>query len=154
MLVFIDADTILPKYFIQSFENRVNEKHFQAGSFTQKMNSDNLAIRAGAHFMSGYMRLMQYTPWPIGFGGCLYITKEAFNALHGFDESLYIMEDYDIILQAKRAGYKKITAKIPIQVSKKLNNYSADILVPTCSPLAARTRLSSCSNLQTTNGNL
>lgn len=50
MLVFIDADTILPKYFIQSFENRVNEKHFQAGSFTQKMNSDNLAIRAGAHF--------------------------------------------------------------------------------------------------------
>jgi len=62
MLVFIDADTILPKYFIQSFENRVNEKHFQAGSFTQKMDSDNLAIRAGAHFMSGYMRLMQYTP--------------------------------------------------------------------------------------------
>jgi hypothetical protein cdiviTM7_00105 len=105
MLVFIDADTILPKYFIQSFENRVNEKHFQAGSFTQKMNSDNLAIRAGAHFMSGYMRLMQYTPWPIGFG-CLYITKEAFNAVDGFDESLYIMEDYDIILQAKRAGYK------------------------------------------------
>lgn len=48
----------------------------------------------------------------------------------------------------------KITAKIPIQVSKNLNNYSADILVPTCSPLAARTRLSSCSNLQTTNGNL
>ena len=80
MLVFIDADTILPKYFIQSFENRVNKKHFQAGSFTQKMNSDNLAIRAGAHFMSGYMRLMQYTPWPIGFG-CLYITKEAFNAV-------------------------------------------------------------------------
>lgn len=48
----------------------------------------------------------------------------------------------------------KITAKIPIQGSKKVNNYSADILVPTCSPLAARTRLSSCSNLQTTNGNL
>ena len=69
------------------------------------MNSDNLAIRAGAHFMSGYMRLMQYTPWPIGFG-CLYITKEAFNAVHGFDESLYIMEDYDIMLKAKRAGYK------------------------------------------------
>lgn len=106
MLVFIDADTILPKYFIQSFENRVNEKHFQAGSFTQKMDSDNLAIRVGAHFMNGYMRLMQYTPWPIGFGGFLYITKEAFKAVDGFDESLYIMEDYDIILQAKRAGYK------------------------------------------------
>lgn len=74
MLVFIDADTILPKYFIQSFENRVNEKHFQAGSFTQKMDSDNLAIRAGAHFMSGYMRLMQYTPWPIGFG-CYILLK-------------------------------------------------------------------------------
>lgn len=106
MLVFIDADTILPKYFIQSFENRVNEKHFQAGSFTQKMDSDNLAIRAGAHFMSGYMRLMQYTPWPIGFGGFLYITKEAFNTVHGFDESLYIMEDYDIILQTKKQGIK------------------------------------------------
>ena len=106
MLVFIDADTILPKYFIQSFENRVNEKHFQAGSFTQKMDSDNLAIRAGAHFMSGYMRLMQYTPWPIGFGGFLYITKEAFNTVDGFDESLYIMEDYDIILQTKKQGIK------------------------------------------------
>ena len=61
--------------------------------------------------MNAYARLMQYTPWPIGFG-CLYATREVFDALNGFDTSLYIMEDYDLILKAKRAKYKTGIIKI------------------------------------------
>lgn len=103
MLVFADADLTFPKHFLQNFEKQINEKHFQAGSFTQIMQSDKLSIRAGSRLMNGYMYLMQHTPWPIGFS-CMYITRTAFNAVHGFDTNLYLMEDYDLMLKAKRAG--------------------------------------------------
>ena len=61
--------------------------------------------------MNAYARLMQHTPWPIGFG-CLYVTRKVFDAVNGFDTSLYIMEDYDLILKAKRAKYKTGIIKI------------------------------------------
>ena len=111
MLIFADADLILPEYFLQKFEEQINKKHLQVGSFLQRMQSNKFGIRAGAYMMNAYARLMQHTPWPIGFG-CLYITREVFDSVNGFDTSLFIMEDYDLILKAKRAKYKTGIVKI------------------------------------------
>ena len=73
--------------------------------------------------MNAYARLMQHTPWPIGFG-CLYVTREVFDAVNGFDTSLYIMEDYDLILKAKRAKYR--TGIINIAYSTSDRRYQND----------------------------
>ena len=123
MLIFADADLIFPEYFLQEFEKQINKKHLQAGSFIQRMRSNKFGIRAGAYLMNAYARLMQYTPWPIGFG-CLYAAREVFDAVNGFDTSLYIMEDYDLILKAKRAKYR--TGIINIAYSTSDRRYQND----------------------------
>ena len=123
MLIFADADLILPEYFLQKFEEQINKKHLQVGSFLQRMQSNKFGIRAGAYLMNAYARLMQHTPWPIGFG-CLYVTREVFDAVNGFDTSLYIMEDYDLILKAKRAKYR--TGIINIAYSTSDRRYQND----------------------------
>lgn len=125
MLIFADADLIFPEYFLQEFEKQINKKRLQAGSFIQRMRSNRFGIRAGACLMNAYARLMQYTPWPIGFG-CLYVTREVFDAVNGFDTSLYIMEDYDLILKAKRAKYR--TGIINITYSTSDRRYQNDSL--------------------------
>ena len=68
--------------------------------------------------MNAYVRLMQHTPWSIGFG-CLYVTREVFDSVNGFDTSLFIMEDYDLILKAKRAKYKNGVIKIAYLTSDR-----------------------------------
>ena len=75
--------------------------------------------------MNAYARLMQHTPWPIGFG-CLYATREVFDAVNGFVTSLYIMEDYDLMLKAKRAKYR--TGIIKITYSTSDRRYQNDSL--------------------------
>lgn len=55
--------------------------------------------------MNLYLKAMQYTPWPIAFS-CMFSEKNVFKAVNGFDTELYIMEDYDYALRAKRKKYK------------------------------------------------
>lgn len=105
ILLFIDADTTLPKNFIADLSTFIEKSGADAGGTSLRMPSRKHSISFGARCMNGYARLMQHTPWPIAFGSGLFISKKAFNELGGFDPALYIMEDYDIVLQAKRAGY-------------------------------------------------
>ncbi|MGB4957245.1 MAG: glycosyltransferase [Candidatus Saccharimonas sp.] len=117
MLVFVDADTVLPPGFIADAAAMI-QSGVQVGGFTMRMESNKFTIRAGARFMNGYLRLMAKTPWPIAFT-CLFSTKEAFVKLGGFDPSLFIMEDYDYILRAKRAGYKVGVCTTPFSASDR-----------------------------------
>ena len=104
MLLFVDADIILPPQFLADFEQQVTARNLEIGGCTQRMPSKKLSIRIGARVMNGYLRLMQHTPWPISFS-CTFATKKAFESLSGFDSTLYIMEDYDLALRGHRAGY-------------------------------------------------
>lgn len=105
MLLFIDADATLPENFIADLAVFIEKGSVDAGGTSLRMPSRDRSISFGARCMNGYARLMQHTPWPIAFGSGLFINKKAFNELGGFDPALYIMEDYDIVLRAKRAGY-------------------------------------------------
>ena len=103
MFIFVDADLKLSPSFISHFEKHIDRQKCTVGSFTQQMDSKNLIVRLGSRIMNGYMRFMQHTPWPVGFS-CLYASSQAFKSLQGFDESLYIMEDYDFLMRAKGIG--------------------------------------------------
>ena len=105
MLLFIDADATFPPGLLAEFEQQIANKGYQVGGFTQRFDSPDRGVRIGGRLMNGYLRVMQYTPWPIAFS-CLFATREAFDELKGFDPHLYIMEDYDLALRGKRAGYR------------------------------------------------
>jgi len=117
MIIFADADTILPPTFIQAAVAMAN-KGTIVGGFTARMDSTKFSVRLGARVMNGYVRLMAKTPWPIAFT-CLFSSKEAFTKLEGFDPLLFIMEDYDYILRAKRLGYKVGICTTPFLASDR-----------------------------------
>ena len=102
IIIFADADTVLPQNFVADAVTMI-QSGAEVGGFTMRMESNKFTIRAGARFMNGYLRLMAKTPWPIAFT-CLFSTKEAFVKLRGFDPSLFIMEDYDLIYRIKKYG--------------------------------------------------
>jgi cellulose synthase/poly-beta-1,6-N-acetylglucosamine synthase-like glycosyltransferase len=106
MFLFTDADSILPPKIIETLTAEITNRELDAGGFTQRMPSKRRGISFGARLMNGYLRLMQHTPWPIAFGSCLFVTKQAFTEMKGFDTTLFIMEDYDLALRARRAGFR------------------------------------------------
>lgn len=116
-LIFADADTILPPTFVASAVNLM-KNGVQAGSFTMRMPSAKASVRIGARVMNGYLRMMAKTPWPIGFT-CLFSTKEVFMRLEGFDPLLFIMEDYDYVLRARRLGYRTGVCTTPFTASDR-----------------------------------
>lgn len=104
MFLFTDADSILPPKIIETLTAEITNRELDAGGFTQRMPSKRRGISFGARLMNGYLRLMQHTPWPIAFGSCLFVTKQAFTEMKGFDTTLFIMEDYDLIYRIKKYG--------------------------------------------------
>lgn len=103
MLLFIDADVILPPDFIRLFLSDIRARHLSIGGFSQRMASNRRIIRVGARVMNGYVKTMSHTPWPIFFS-CFFATKEMHNRIHGFDTNAWIMEDYDYAYRAHKAG--------------------------------------------------
>lgn len=118
MLFFVDADVQLPSNFLQRAIKTIRARHLQAGGFTQRMPSRKLSLRFGAHVMNGYLRTMQHTPWPIAFS-CLFATRTVFDKLSGFDTKIYIMEDYDFMLRARRSSFKVGVANVPFLASDR-----------------------------------
>lgn len=125
MFIFVDADLKLSPSFISHFERHIDRRKCTVGSFTQQMDSKNLIVRLGSRIMNGYMRFMQHTPWPVGFS-CLYASSQAFKLLQGFDESLYIMEDYDFLMRAKGIGCR--VEIIDAQCQSSDRRYRSDCL--------------------------
>lgn len=124
MLLFMDADTMLPNQFIEQFLAQINNRRLEAGGFTQRMDSHSLGIRVGSRIMNLYARIMQYTPWPIAFS-CIFSSREVFATIKGFDAEIFIMEDYDYVLRAKRAHYKVGICTVPFTASDRRYRNSA-----------------------------
>lgn len=118
VLLFLDADCQLEDDFIERFLLQRNERHLAVGGFTQRMPSRQKGIEIGARLMNGYARTMQHTPWPIAYSS-LFADKSAFNELDGFDPEIFIMEDYDLIYRAKKAGFRTGIVSVPFIASDR-----------------------------------
>lgn len=111
-LLFLDADCTLDSDFLERFLHEKARRKLATGGFTQRMPSKNKGIEVGARFMNGYARTMQHTPWPIAYS-CLFADRAAFTELNGFDPEIFIMEDYDFIYRAKKAGFRIGILSVP-----------------------------------------
>lgn len=118
VLLFLDADSQLDKDFIEKFLYERDRRFLGAGGFTQRMPSKQKSIERGAHLMNAYARVMQHTPWPIAYS-CLFADRSTFNELSGFDPEIFIMEDYDFIYRAKKAGFRTGIISVPFIASDR-----------------------------------
>ncbi len=105
VLFFMDADVQLQPDLIKKTRQAIVRRGLEVGGFSQRMDAASTELRAGSRVMNGYVNMMSLTPWPIFFS-CFFVTKELHELIHGFDPSLWIMEDYDYAYRARKEGAK------------------------------------------------
>ncbi|MCU0433189.1 MAG: TIGR04283 family arsenosugar biosynthesis glycosyltransferase [Bacteroidia bacterium] len=95
VLYFVHADVLPPASYLASIKKAVQQGH-HIGACRQKFESSSLLLRVNAwftRFNSLYLR---------GGDQTIFVTREAFGKLHGFNEKFVIMEEYDLMQRARK----------------------------------------------------
>lgn len=112
ILYFIHADTFPPETFVSDIKQAIREG-YEFGRYRTKFDSDKTILKVNAFFTR--------FDWFICYGGdqTLFVTKELFNKLNGFNNDMDIMEDYDIVKRAKQFSPYKIFSKSALISARK-----------------------------------
>lgn len=99
-LYFVHADTYPPASFLEDIAAAV-AAGYGFGYFSYTLDSPSWLLRFNS-------RATRYdTVFSGGGDQTLFIRRSVFDAFGGFDERLHIMEDFDMVWRAKRAGYRQ-----------------------------------------------
>ncbi len=117
ILYFLHADTKPPGNFVQQI-NDAFISGYNIGRYKTKFEGDSFLLKLNA-FFTRFDILMCY-----GGDQTLFITKELFNKVGGFTETLAIMEDYDITERARENGRYIIMDDHVLVSTRKYNKNS------------------------------
>ncbi|MEO8860951.1 MAG: TIGR04283 family arsenosugar biosynthesis glycosyltransferase [Ginsengibacter sp.] len=117
-LFFIHADTIPPPTFATDIEQAC-KVGFSLGRYRSRFDSNSILLKFNAYF-TRFDLFMCY-----GGDQSLFITKELFDNIGGFNNEMIIMEDYELVERARGKGrYKIFDASILISARKyEMNNW-------------------------------
>ncbi len=117
VLYFIHADCTPPATFLDDIGQAITEG-YPIGCYRYRFDNQRFILRINAYFN-------RFEPlWCRGGDETLFIKKEAFEALNGFDESYCIMEEYDFIKRARAVFPFKIIPKYAIVSARKYETNS------------------------------
>jgi rSAM/selenodomain-associated transferase 2 len=117
ILYFVHADCLPPKTYIDDIFKCINAE-FSIGCYRYRFDSDHFLLKINGYFN-------RFDPlWCRGGDETLFITKEAFNHLKGFDEKYVIMEEYDFIKRARQVFSFKIIPKYAVVSARKYETNS------------------------------
>lgn len=119
VLLFLDADVILPPSFLEQTFTEMLQRNLDITSCFITPRSPLKIDRFLHQFANQYMKLTQKIHPHIP-GACIFVKKNIHQIIGGFDKSLILAEDHDYVKRAKRIGkfaYLK-SYKIPISVRR------------------------------------
>ena len=99
MLAFIDADTTVGERLLLMIVEKVIDKGFVGGSVQLRYASRRRLVRL---YLWGWRLLARVAG--MAQGGVQFCTTEAFHAIGGYDERLYMGEDVDFYWRLRRYG--------------------------------------------------
>ncbi len=99
ILYFVHADAMPPKCCFEEVLNAVESGH-QIGGFRFRFDSDKWILK-----FNSYMTRFNITSFR-GGDQSIFIQKNLFEKLNGYDESYVIMEEYDLLRRVKAMGIK------------------------------------------------
>ena len=117
VLYFVHADSLPPLTFIEDIEEALLEG-FPIGCYRFKFNSNKKILQLNAYF-TRFDRLMCR-----GGDQSLFIKKNLFDELNGYCEQHKVMEDYDIIIRARKKYPFKIIPKDVLVSARKYDHNS------------------------------
>lgn len=116
ILYFVHADVKLIPTFAEDILQAIQEDYI-AGCYRYQFDSPKRILKINAHF-TRFNRLFCR-----GGDQTLFILKDLFKALHGYDEYFVVMEDYDLIRRIqKKYAFKIIPKNILVSARKYDSN--------------------------------
>ncbi|HEY1054434.1 MAG TPA: glycosyl transferase, partial [Emticicia sp.] len=117
LLYFVHADTFPPASFANDLLYYLN-CNFNCGRYRTKFDSANLFLQINSFFTR--------FDWFVCYGGdqTFFITKTLFEEIGGFKSDMRIMEDYEIVVRARKSGRYKIIPKAALISARKYHNNS------------------------------
>lgn len=119
ILLFLDADVVLPSLFLEKTIEEMGSKNLDITSCFITPRSPLKIDKFLHQFTNQYMRFTQkFHPHIPGF--CIFVKSTLHKKIGGFDESLFLAEDHDYLKRAKKVGkfsYLKCY-KIPVSVRR------------------------------------
>lgn len=117
-LLFLDADTILPEGFLSKLVHGFWKGKYVCATVPSVPLSSGFFERAGFFLANVFYQLVQGIK-PHASGWCIIIRRDIFDKIGGFDSSLSICEDFDLVQRASRHGKFVFMKKPGILVSTR-----------------------------------
>lgn len=116
-LVFLHADVTPPKTFVHDILTSI-ESGYEAGFFSYRFDEKSFFLQINAFFTA------KDGIFTGGGDQCLFIKKEVFEALGGFDENQMLMEDFEFFRRMKKnkVRYTIIKNDLIVSARKYKNN--------------------------------
>jgi glycosyltransferase involved in cell wall biosynthesis len=115
-LFFFDADVKFSRQFLERAHHEMQDRFLDLATCEFRPLS-NIAIDRAAHRLSGILMRIGQDTNPHAPGFCILITKRLFDRIGGFDESLKLAEDHDLVKRASRLRPLRVLNKARITVS-------------------------------------
>lgn len=131
LLYFVHADTYPPSSYAKDISEAV-ETGYSFGRYRTKFNSSKKILLLNAWFTRFDLFIC--------YGGdqTLFIVKQLFNEIGGFNKDMRIMEDYDIVVRAKEAKAKYKIFNKPALVSARKYETNSWLRVQTANYIIIR----------------
>ncbi len=119
ILLFLDADVVLPKKFLEKTITEMSDKHLDISS-CYVLPMSRLKIDAFLHKVVNYYFKLTKKFMPHIPGFCIFVTRQIHNKIKGFDESILLAEDHDYVKRARKVGRFSYldSYKIPVSVRR------------------------------------
>lgn len=103
-LLFLDADVIVPKDFLNKLFLEFKEKHFVVAT-TSGYPLSNLKLDYFLfHLFNLLMKISRKFTYPYVAGFCIFTTRHLHEKIGGFDEKMTMAEDHDYVRRLKEFG--------------------------------------------------
>jgi glycosyltransferase involved in cell wall biosynthesis len=113
-LVFVDADTELPKDMLERFASLVQSKEIVGGSCRKIPQDGDIVDTIIYEFVNISTFLSYYLNIGGAHGNCMFIRRNVFKAINGFNPKIRIGEEQELVRKAK--GFGKFVFLLDIHV--------------------------------------
>ena len=116
ILVFLDADVIVPPHFLMNVHTEMQERYIDVATCAIHPLSDYQIDRI-IHKLINLTILANLRVDPKAFGFCIFITKRLFDRIGGFDETIKVAEDNDLVKRASEFRHLRYLSSTFVNVS-------------------------------------
>lgn len=103
LLLFLDADVILPKGFLKNLVKKIEERNLDVGSCFFEPYDGNMFDKYTVKISNFLMNVVKNV-WPHAYGWCIFSKKWVHKTIGGFNKNIRLGEDHDYAKRASKVG--------------------------------------------------